>query len=167
MAMSSRRLWTAVIFLVGATACVEAAMQAPGRITVPPRVASVNPDAEVTKPPPVIVRDVRLEPADPIESAPSVNLTFEIENTGDRYVTDIVLDISLVQRANENDEATSPKTVLAGPFTIRAKNVLHPGHTMTYAVRMRHVSVDCSCSGRVRVVAARISLKSHTIVEKL
>jgi hypothetical protein len=96
----------------------------------------------------------RVEATSPAETAPSMFLKFEISNEGSTSVSDIVLEISIVEKPPSEQPNFTPRVVVR-PFTIRGNVVLRPGYTMNYEMLMQNLSSECSCVATVAVVSVR------------
>ena len=126
-----------------------------GNTTVPGPSVSPHLNQRVTNEDlPVSIANVRLEAAPPVETSPSMTLKFAIANEGSTSVSDIVLEISIVEKAKSDHPELAPR-ILVGPFTIRGDVVLRAGYTMNYEMRMRNLSSDCGCFATVDVLSAR------------
>lgn len=122
---------------------------------VPGPTVSTHPDLSVTNEGlPVSIANVRLEPAPPLETSPSMTLKFAIANEGPTSVSDIILEISIVEKA-KSEHPESARRILVGPFTIRGDVVLRAGYTMNYEMLMRNLSSECGCLATVDVLSAR------------
>lgn len=119
-------------------------------------VLTNSPFAEVTgsQRDAVAVRNVKLEPAPPIDQSPSARVTFDLYNDGPDAVGDIVLALSLIEPPQRSD-AKAPRVVIAGPVTIRSETVLLPGYSLAYEITLRNLSADCQCVPVVDVIGAR------------
>jgi hypothetical protein len=123
--------------------------------TVPPPSVSTHLNLSVTNEGlPVSIANVRLEAAPPVEASPSMTLKFAIANEGSTSVSDIVLEISIVEKA-KSDQPELARRILVGPFTIRGDVVLRAGYTMNYEMLMRNLSSECGCLATVDVLSAR------------
>ena len=120
-------------------------------------IAGVHP-AEATKPSKnasaVTIRDVQLERADPIDDMPTATLTFDVHNTIESSVTDVVVGVSVLG-APAPDGPQVP-TIVVRPFTIRLREVLLAGSSIRYELRLRNLSSDCTCTPKVGVMDASI-----------
>jgi hypothetical protein len=108
--------------------------------------------------PPLNIENVRLErrvgTTLAAETSPSMFLKFEISNEGSTSVSDIVLEISIVEKPQSEQPNFAPRVVVH-PFTIRGNVVLRPGYTMNYEMLMKNLSSECSCVATVAVVSVR------------
>ena len=100
----------------------------------------------------VAVRNIHLRPAPPIEDASSVHVTFDIENQGTRGVTDIGITVVLLEKRHDG-EVETPRSIVAGPFAVRANAVLPPGYTLDYEICLGDISSDCGCDPSSRLYA--------------
>lgn len=98
------------------------------------------------------VHNVRLEPGPLAESSPSATLKFDMLNDGASRLTNIVLEVSILEK-HQQEQSNGRQNVLVRPFTIREKVVLQPGYSMEYELRLRNFSSDCSCVPRVDIVS--------------
>ena len=99
---------------------------------------------------PVKIRHVHLKPAHGVET-PATLLEFDMLNESVDPVTDVVVQISIVEKSANRQ---APR-VIAGPFTITGEAVLEPGYTIKYQMIMRNLSSDCDCLANVGVLSAR------------
>jgi hypothetical protein len=144
-----------VLALLTVTAAVTAAandVRAKGTGVLPGDDA--RPDgsraATVSVPVPVKIRHVHLKPAAEVET-PATLLEFDMLNDSVDPVTDVVVQISIVEKSTSRQ----PPRVVAGPFTIKGEAVLEPGYTIKYQMIMRNLSSDCDCLANVGVLSAR------------
>jgi hypothetical protein len=100
------------------------------------------------------VEHVRLEPARAMNVLPSSVLKFDLFNVSANRLTDMVLEITIVERP-ERDRAVGGRRVLVGPFIIRGSEVLESGYTINYEMLLRNFSPDCSCVANVDVLSVR------------
>ena len=103
---------------------------------------------------PLRIDHVRLERAPRTETSPSAILKFDLLNEGVDRMTDVLLEVSILEQPPPGESLQS-RRVLAGPFNIRGTAVLQPGYTMNYELLLRNVSSECSCIARVVVTSAR------------
>ena len=119
-----------------------------------PQVAD-NPDPAVSSQPPASelkVRNLRLdEPAVEV-SRPAVILKFDLLNDSLSRVTDVLIEIAIVEKSSRNP---GPRRLVAGPITMRGYATIEPGYTVEYKVLLRNLSSDCACEPEVSVVSAR------------
>ncbi len=101
---------------------------------------------------PLSIGNVQLRSAPDIDATPSAFIMFEVTNEGWQSVTDIVVEISIVEKSHRPD---ATRKVLVGPFTIRGKVTLDPGNALSYEMRLRNLSSDCNCLGTARIVSSR------------
>jgi hypothetical protein len=103
-------------------------------------------DAEVLR-----VRYVRFNPAEKLNGAPSTVLNFGLSNQGADDLTQIVVKVSILKEPTGFGVGEQ----LAGPYTIVGENdVLHPGQTLDFKMRLRNLSSHCKCVARVKVLSA-------------
>jgi hypothetical protein len=123
-----------------------------GAATVPS--PPIRPDINKPATLPLGIAMVRLAPPPPGEKENSAVLKFQMSNGSSSPLTDIVFEVSIVEEPqHQHLDATSP--VLAGPFAIRGKIVLDPGHTADYEILLRNISARCRCAANVRVLSFR------------
>jgi len=108
------------------------------------------------------VRNIRLVPADPIGDVPSLNVKFEVRNESTAPLTEIVVEVRVVDRLSADGSDQDPPATIAGPFTIRGRAILDPGFSMNYEMRLRNLTPDCGCRANVSVNSARIADRSPT-----
>ena len=102
------------------------------------------------------VRYFRFEPAPQLEGMPSTVLTVRLANESSSDLSRIVVRISVVE--NESEASSQVATVVAGPYTlIGNENVLRPGQTIDFELRLKNLSSECGCAARVEV----LSLQRH------
>jgi hypothetical protein len=100
------------------------------------------------------VSHVRLE-APPVDAPkPASLLKFDMMNDGDLRVTDVRIQIAIVQKERLAADRTPPR-VIVGPFTISGHATIEAGYTVNYEMLLRNLSYDCECQPDVRVVSAR------------
>jgi hypothetical protein len=114
-----------------------------------------NPDPAVSSQPSASelkVRNLRLdEPAVEV-SRPAVILKFDLLNDSPSRVTDVLIEIAIVEKLSRNP---GPRRLVAGPITMRGYATIEPGYTVEYKVLLRNLSSDCACEPQVSVVSAR------------
>jgi hypothetical protein len=115
----------------------------------PAATAAPSPNATA-----VTIRDVQLEHADPIDDMPTSTLTFDVHNTVESSVTDVVVGVAVL-RTPKADSQEAPGVVVR-PFTIRLREVVLGGSSIRYELRLRNLSSDCACTPKVGVIDARI-----------
>ena len=98
------------------------------------------------------VQRVRLEAAPPPAPQPAVILKFDLVNNGSVTVSDVVLEVAIIERPATDAPAALPR-VVAGPFTIRGEVPLHAGYTLNYEMLLRNMPSDCNCVANVAIVA--------------
>ena len=97
---------------------------------------------------------MRLDAAPADAPKPSAVLKFDMLNDGELRVTDIVLQIAMVEKQRVEGAVGSPRVVV-GPFTIRGSVTIEAGYTVNYEMLLRNLSPDCGCVANVVVVSAR------------
>jgi len=120
-----------------------------GTVTIPADDARERVVA-VSAPVPVKIRHVHLKPAPGVDT-PATTLEFDMLNDSGDPVTDVVVEISIVEKSTNHE----PPHIVAGPFTIKGEAVLEPGYTIKYQMIMRNLSSDCDCAANVGVLSAR------------
>jgi hypothetical protein len=100
------------------------------------------------------IEHVRLEPPPPTEALPSSVLKFDVLNESSSRLTDLLLEVSIVEQPPLADSPRR-RRVLVGPFTIQADVVLESGYTINYEMLLRNFSSDCDCLATVEAVSAR------------
>jgi hypothetical protein len=108
------------------------------------------------------VRNVRLVAADPIGDVPSLNVKFEVRNEGTSPLTEIIVEIRVLDRLSADGADRDPAATIAGPFTIRGRAILDPGFSMNYEMRLRNLTPDCGCRASVSVNSARVADRPPT-----
>jgi hypothetical protein len=103
---------------------------------------------------PLGIAKVRFDPPPPGEKDSSAVLKFQISNRSSSTLTDIVVEVSIVEELRRGHLDTR-KRVLAGPFAIRGTIVLDAGYTADYEILLRNMSPTCRCAAKVRVVSFR------------
>jgi hypothetical protein len=96
------------------------------------------------------VENVRLEAPVPAETLPSTVLKFDVFNGGSTPVTNLILEISILEKPALNE---LPGKALVRPFKIRGNVVLQAGYTINYEMLLRNLSSDCRCIANVDVVS--------------
>ena len=107
------------------------------------------------------VQRIRIEAAILPEPEPSATVKFDLVNDGPVSLSDIVLEVSLIDTTIADDDK-EPRRVRAGPYSIRGDIVLLPGYALNYEMKLRNVSVDCACTAKVEVISARSAWKAVT-----
>jgi hypothetical protein len=100
------------------------------------------------------IMHVRLEAPPADAPTPSAVLKFDMLNDGGSKVTDIVIQISMLERPRDEHELSSRRFVVK-PFMIRGSVTLEVGYTMNYEMLLRNLSSDCACVPNVVVISAR------------
>jgi|SRR5215204_2058219 len=96
------------------------------------------------------VDNVRLEAAVREEASPSTILKFDVFNGGSAPLMDLVLEISILEKAAPTELAGR---AIVRPFKIRGNVVLQAGYTINYEMLLRNLSSDCRCIANVDVVS--------------
>jgi hypothetical protein len=99
------------------------------------------------------INNIRLDTPGPDAPQPSTTLKFDLWNDGAVAITDIQLQVAIIQRRDAHDEAV-PR-VMVGPFTVGGHATIEAGYTVSYEMVLRNLSSDCQCLANVRVVSAR------------
>ena len=111
--------------------------------------------AAPTSPLPALrVNDVRLEAPPPDAPAPAVLLKFDLLNESESRVTDLLIEVTVVERTPTPADPTRSRAI-AGPFTVQGHVTVEPGYTMQFDMLLKNLRPDCDCSATVRVVSAR------------
>lgn len=152
-------MWRKSILIIGTMtlACGVPALARSGDI--PPRQPKPEGDAIVAAHAPAEVQPlrivhVRLERAPRIELPPSAILKFDLLNEGVDRMTDVLLEVSIVEQPSPGEPLGS-RRVLVGPFNVRGTAVLQPGYTINYEMLLQNFSSDCHCVPRIVVTSAR------------
>jgi hypothetical protein len=105
--------------------------------------------------PPASVRivNVRLESVNHETPKPTAVLKFDLLNDTSVGVSDVVIEISIVEKSGGKTGAQPPRIVVA-PFTIRSQTTIEAGYTVNYAMLLRNLSSDCDCIANVSVLSA-------------
>ena len=111
-------------------------------------------DANPSAPAKLRIDNIRLESPPPETPMPATLLKFDMLNEGASSVTDISLEVSIVQRPT-TQEAAGPSRVIVGPFTIRGHATVEAGYTVNYQLLLRNLASDCDCTAKITVVSAR------------
>jgi hypothetical protein len=114
-------------------------------IPVPSALKPINDAAQLLR-----VENVRLEAPVSAETLLSTLLKFDVFNGGSIPLTDLILEISILEKPAVNELSGK---ALVGPFKIRGKVVLQAGYTINYEMLLRNLSSDCSCEATVDVVS--------------
>ena len=83
-------------------------------------------------------------------------MKFELSNQSSATISNVLFAVSILK----DDRVTggrTPMRLLAGPFAVRVKATLDPGHTAEYEMLLRHLAPTCECVARVRVLSFRSS----------
>jgi hypothetical protein len=126
-------------------------------LRVQPPIDSVDLEAAALR-----VRNIRLVPADPIGDVPTLNVKFEVRNEGTAPLTEIIVEVRVVDRLSAQGADRAPPATIAGPFTIRGRVILDPGFSMNYEMRLRNLTPECGCRANVSVSSARVADRPPT-----
>ena len=116
---------------------------------------TVNPRVSNTLPTAVTVEKIRFEAAAVVETEPATRLKFDLLNTTQQRLTDIVVEISVTEGASTEPALA---TMVVRPFRIQGDLILEPGYSVGFEVLLRRLSADCDCAANVRVVSVRFLL---------
>jgi hypothetical protein len=116
-------------------------------IAVPIDPKPINDAAQLLR-----VENVRLEVPVTAETLPSTLLKFDVFNGGSTPLTDLILEISILEKPVSNELF---RKALVRPFKIRGNVVLQAGYTINYEMLLRNLSSDCTCAATVDVVSVR------------
>jgi hypothetical protein len=100
------------------------------------------------------IMNVRIEAPPADAPTPSAVLKFDMLNDGGSKVTDIVIQISMLERSR-GEHALGSRRFVVSPFMIRGSVTLEAGYTMNYEMLLRNLSADCACVPNVVVMSAR------------
>jgi len=100
------------------------------------------------------IRNVRLEAPPPNADRPSALLRFDMLNNSTVRMTDVSIEIAIVEKWQSPDQSRMPR-VIVGPFTIRGDATIEAGYTLNYQMLLRNLSSDCGCQANITVVSAR------------
>lgn len=118
-----------------------------GTISVPSDPKRSNSTAHLLR-----VENVRLEAPVPAETVPSSLLKFDVFNGGSTPLTDLILEISILEKSAAK---ASAGRALVRPFQIRGSIVLQVGYTINYEMLLRNLSSDCRCVANIDVVSVQ------------
>jgi hypothetical protein len=96
------------------------------------------------------VENVRLEAPVHAYASPSTLLTFDVFNGASTPLTDLVLEVSILEKPVTT--TLSGRTVVR-PFKIRGQVVLQAGYTVNYEILLRNLSPACACVANVDIVS--------------
>jgi hypothetical protein len=116
-----------------------------GTVSIPDDPKRVNPAARLLR-----VDNVRLEAPAHAEASPSTLLKFDVFNGASAPLTDLVLEISILEKPALTELSGR---ALVRPFKIRGNVVLQAGYTVNYEMLLRNLSSDCRCIATVDVVS--------------
>jgi hypothetical protein len=102
----------------------------------------------------VRVMNVRLEVPPANAPKPSAVLKFDILNDSESSVTDIVIQIAMLEKPLV-ESVSSVERFVVNPFTIQGSVTLEAGYTVNFAMLLRNLSADCGCVPNVVVMSAR------------
>ena len=71
-------------------------------------------------------------------------------NAGATPLTDLILEISILEKSALNDLA---RKAIVRPFKIRGDLILQAGYTVNYSMLRRNLASDYSCMATVEVVS--------------
>jgi hypothetical protein len=149
-----------ILAIAGSTGAVDHAsnvIRAPIKIDntlISPVSVPAEPKVGHGSPSPLRIDNIRLEPGSQTKSDPSMILKFDMFNDSSNKVTDLVLEISIIEKPDAEQPATQPH-VIAGPFTIRGKAILRAGFSITYQMLFHNLAPDCKCVANVDVLSLR------------
>ena len=100
---------------------------------------------------PLKVLNIRLDRAD---LDPFTTLRFEVLNDGVTRLTDVILNVSIVEKSKPVQSV--PQREPVATYTIRGREVvLQPGYLLNYEMRLRNFPSDCDCQAVVEVESVR------------
>ena len=156
------RTWVSVGAVIGVALCVEIARadvrsRANIRTEVIGQPLSTDLARVLQDPVPIAslrIANVRIEvpPAD--APKPSSLLKFDILNESDLRVSDVLIEIAIVDNRLPDDGGLRPRPVV-GPFRISGHATIEAGYTVNYQMLLRNLNPECPCVANVRVVSAR------------
>jgi hypothetical protein len=100
------------------------------------------------------IMNVRLETPPADAPRPAAVLKFDMVNDGDLSVTDIVIQITMLEKPRAEHVLGSPRFIVK-PFTIQGSVTLDAGYTVNYEMLLRNLSAACECVPKVVVMSAR------------
>ena len=103
------------------------------------------------------VANVRLEAAAPVDAEPATTLKFDLVNTTQQRLTEVVVEISIADKPSSEPAPTTTR-ILVRPFRLQGDVILEPGYSVGFEVLLRRLSADCECAPSVRVVSIRFLL---------
>lgn len=131
----------ASLSVVLATGVVLASVPAAARTTTPVGRATT----------PLVIRNIHLDQAQPVDDSPAATLSFDVHNEGDSTMQDIVLGVSIREHT---DGRAEPDGDRVKPFKILSHEVLQSGYSLHFELLLRNLSVECDCVPAVDVVDA-------------
>jgi hypothetical protein len=109
--------------------------------------------------PAVVVRNVRLVSAPPLEESPTGVVKFDVFNEGKSDLQAVTLEISILDTPPALGQDAPLPNLLVGPFRVRTKSALKAGYSVHYEVRLRNFPIACDCAATVDVIDER---EAHT-----
>jgi hypothetical protein len=116
-----------------------------GIISIPDDPKRIDATARLLK-----VGNVRLEAPVHAEVLPSTLLKFDVFNGAPTPLTDLVLEISVLEKPALTELSGR---ALVRPFQIRGNIVLQAGYTVNFEMLLRNLASDCRCIANVDVVS--------------
>ena len=104
------------------------------------------------------VERVRLEAAAVISAEPASALKFDLVNTTQHRLTEVVVEISIADKSSPEPAPETTTRMLVRPFKLQGDVILEPGYSVGFDVLLRRLSADCECAANVRVVSFRFLL---------
>ena len=102
--------------------------------------------------PDVVVRNVRLASAPPLEESPTGVVKFDVFNEGKADLHGVTLEIAILDTPPALGTDAPLPNLLVGPFRVRTKSALKAGYSVHYELRLRNFPLACDCSATVDVV---------------
>ena len=97
------------------------------------------------------VLNIRLDRAD---LDPFTTLRFEVLNDGSTQLTDVILNVAIVD--NSKPVQSVPQREPVAKYTIRGREVvLQPGYLLNYEMRLGNFPPECDCQAVVEVESVR------------
>jgi hypothetical protein len=110
---------------------------------------------------PLKVQNIRFESGPNTDASSSVTLKFDMVNASSSGLTNIVLEISIL-RKRQQEGPDAPPNVLVHPFVVREQVVLQPGYSMEYELRFQNLSANGDCVAQVDVISVDSLLSSKS-----
>jgi hypothetical protein len=110
--------------------------------------------------PDVVVRNVRLASAPPLEESPTGVVQFDVFNQGRSDRREVTLEIAIFETPPALGDAAPLPNLLVGPFRVRTKSALKAGYSVHYELRLRNFLLACDCAATVEVVDERDAAQS-------